>query len=269
MTYLSKTLKILFIMMILISYELVSSGVSDNSKMIYSDEVHQMSIVIDDFGNNMEGTEAMFNLAVPITVAVMPFMPSTEKDARTAHEAGHEVIVHMPMEPNKGLSKWLGPGSIKSNLTDQEVREHVEAAIDNVPYAIGMNNHMGSKITADERIMRIVLTVCKERKLFFLDSRTTPKSVIPKIATELGVPYIVNQLFLDDVYTVDHIQKQMNKAVALLEKSPNSVIIGHVGPSGKITSSVIQKALPLLQQKGEIIPISKMIQQLLIDPQII
>lgn len=89
-----------------------------------------------------------------------------QKDAIAAHEKGMDVIVHMPMEPKSGRPEWLGPGAITSSLTDAEVRERVEKAIDDVPYAIGMNNHMGSKVTSDKRIMSIVLDVCRERGLF-------------------------------------------------------------------------------------------------------
>lgn len=127
----------------------------------------ELAIVIDDFGNNMKGTEEMLNLPVPITAAIMPFLSTTERDARMAHEKGHEVIVHLPMEPKKGKKSWLGPGAITTDLSDEEIRKRVEQAIESVPYAVGMNHHMGSKATEDERVMRIVLSVCKDIELYF------------------------------------------------------------------------------------------------------
>ena len=169
----------------------------------------QLAIVIDDFGNQMTGTSEMMQLPIHFTAAVMPFMPTTKRDAELAHKLGHEVIVHMPMEPNRGKPEWLGPGAIMTNLSDEEIRKRVEDAIHDVPFAIGMNNHMGSKVTADERVMRIVLSVVRKHGMFFLDSRTTFKTVIPKLSAELGVPLLSNEVFLDDVYTMDHIGKQM------------------------------------------------------------
>lgn len=106
-----------------------------------------------------------------------------------------DVIVHMPMEPKKGKPEWLGPGAITSNLTDEQVRERVEKAIDDVPYAIGMNNHMGSKITSDKRIMSIVLDVCLERGLFFVDSRTNFRSVVGDLAIAKNMPPVGNDIF--------------------------------------------------------------------------
>ncbi|WP_307786948.1 divergent polysaccharide deacetylase family protein [Pseudogracilibacillus auburnensis] len=118
--------------------------------------------MIDDLGNNMKGTDEILNLPIPLTVAIMPFMPTTKRDAELAHKNGHEVIVHMPMEPQRGKKSWLGPGAITSDLSDEEVRQRVLDAFTDVPHAVGMNNHMGSKITEDERIMKIVLEICQE-----------------------------------------------------------------------------------------------------------
>lgn len=243
---------------------------SDNKALaeVTNNKPHLMAIVIDDLGNQMEGTEAIMKLEIPITVAVMPFMPTTQKDAEAAYAAGHEVIVHMPMEPNKGKRSWLGPGALTIELSDAEVRQKVEQAIDNVPHAVGMNNHMGSKITANERIMKIVLQVCKERNLYYLDSKTTPDSVVAKVATELGVPYAENGLFLDDVYSAAHVHKQMQKAFVLMDRQENTIMIGHVGPPGKYTSSEILRSIPDFSRRGQLVHVSELILQGLIDPQV-
>ncbi len=96
-------------------------------------------------------------------------------------------------------------------MTDAEIRETVEKAIDDVPHAIGMNNHMGSKVTSDPRIMRIVMEVCASRHLFFVDSHTDPRTVAGAMAKQLGVPTIDNELFLDDIQTPVHVMKQLNR----------------------------------------------------------
>ncbi|MGR7944595.1 MULTISPECIES: divergent polysaccharide deacetylase family protein [unclassified Paenibacillus] len=225
-----------------------------------------LAIVIDDFGNGMTGTEEMLKLPVPFTVAVMPFMPTTKEDAEAAYRLGHDVIVHMPMEPNKGLKKWLGPGALTADLSDEEIRKRVEAAIDNVPHAIGMNNHMGSKITADSRIMRIVLTVCKERGLFYLDSRTTPHSVVAEVSAEVGVPALYNNVFLDDVYTEQHISKQVGLLRKHLEKHESCITIGHVGPPGLKTSSVLKQSIPGMQSVASFVKLSDMVRSSAGDP---
>ncbi|MEX2461239.1 MAG: divergent polysaccharide deacetylase family protein [Paenibacillaceae bacterium] len=202
----------------------------------------KVAIVIDDFGNNMRGTTEMMELKVQFTVAVMPFLPTTHRDAEWAHSLGHDVMVHLPMEPIRGLKSWLGPGAITTSLSDAEIRTRVNAAIDDVPYAVGMNNHMGSKATADSRVMKIVLEVCHDRGLFFLDSRTNYKSVVTKIANQLGVRTLDNHIFLDDQYTREHINKQVAQINKFLLKHDECVVIGHVGPPGQKTAEAIKMA---------------------------
>lgn len=157
----------MFVMMLAVSMGWMNAAGST----VHAEPLKKVAIIIDDLGNGMKGTEEIMSLPTKVNVAIMPFLPTTKKDAELAHQKGIDVLIHMPMEPHKGRRDWLGPGAITSDLSDGEVRKRVEAAIDNVPYAIGMNNHMGSKITTDRRIMSIVLDVCKERGLFFVDSK--------------------------------------------------------------------------------------------------
>ncbi|WP_420798639.1 divergent polysaccharide deacetylase family protein [Paenibacillus beijingensis] len=219
----------------------------------------RVAVVIDDLGNAMDGTEQMLQLPIKLTVAVMPFMQTTKADAEHAHKLGRDVIVHMPMEPNRGKAKWLGPGAITADMSDEEVRKRVEQAIDDVPYAIGMNNHMGSKVTVNERIMRVVLMVCRERGLFFLDSRTAYKSVIPKIGRQVGVPVIGNDVFLDDVYSAGHVAGQIRVLQKFLESHRDAVTIGHVGPPGKITSAVLLRSIPAMKRHTEFVRLSELL----------
>jgi hypothetical protein len=225
-----------------------------------------VTIVIDDFGNGMNGSEEMLRLPVKFAVAVMPFMPTTKQDAEAAYKLGHDVLIHMPMEPNQGKRSWLGPGAITADLSDAEVRRRVEEAIAEVPHAVGMNNHMGSKITADERIMRIVMTVCREHGLFFLDSKTTHRTVVAKIANEIGVPVLENNVFLDDVYTVEHISKQIGIVRKHMETNEHTITIGHVGPPGPKTASVLRQSIPALQAEASFVKPSQLVGALMGDP---
>lgn len=238
------------------------------AQKVEKEKTTKLAIVIDDLGNNMEGSEKILNLPIPLTVAIMPFLPSTKADAELAHQNNKEVIVHLPMEPLSGKASWLGPGAILAGLSDSEVKKRVEAAIADVPYAVGMNNHMGSKITKNKHMMRIILSVCKEHNLYFLDSKTAHNSVVAEVAEELGVPYIVNNVFLDDHYNEPHITKQMNYVLKTVKDRPRTVIIGHVGPPGKYTSAVIERAIPSLQENTLIVPLTVIIEDSIIDDKI-
>ncbi|MGF6354503.1 polysaccharide deacetylase 2 family uncharacterized protein YibQ [Paenibacillus sp. 4624] len=224
-----------------------------------SSQPNRMAIIIDDVGNDMRGTAEILDMPVKLTVAVMPFLQTTKKDAIAAHEKGMDVIVHMPMEPKKGKPEWLGPGAITSNLTDEQVRERVEKAIDNVPYAIGMNNHMGSKITSDKRIMSIILDVCLERGLFFVDSRTNFRSVVGDLAIAKNMPPVGNDIFLDDQNSKAHIRKQLDLAAQRAVEKKSCVVIGHVGHTGMNTSAVIRESVSRLQNQVQFVGIGDMV----------
>lgn len=235
------------------------------AKPMHGQGLPKAVIVIDDLGNNMVGTEEMMNLPIPITVAIMPFLPSTKSDAEMAHRKGHDVIVHLPMEPLRGKKSWLGPGAITCDLSEEEIRKRVNAAIDDVPYAIGINNHMGSKATVDERVMRIVLTVCRESGLLFLDSHTNYRSIVSKVAKEIGVPCVENHIFLDDVRNRSHVSKQLELLQQHLTQHEKCIAIGHVGAGGKATAEVI-KQVQAESHDIEFVGISKLFEGLQSDP---
>lgn len=243
------------------AYAMSSEWVPQNSISPDADKhsLRQIAVVIDDFGNGMKGSEQMLQLPIKLTVAVMPFLPTTKQDAEAAYHRGHDVIVHLPMEPIRGLRRWLGPGAILTELTDDQIRKRVEAAIADVPHAVGMNNHMGSKATADKRVMRAVLQVCKEKGLFFLDSRTSYRSVVTAVAKELGVPTLHNDVFLDDVYTQNHVLRQITVLKKFLQKNDQCIVIGHVGPSGLNTSGVLKNVIPDLQGKATFVSLTQLL----------
>ncbi|WP_400245146.1 divergent polysaccharide deacetylase family protein [Niallia sp. JL1B1071] len=220
----------------------------------------ELAIVIDDFGNNMKGTDEMLNLPVPITVAIMPFLSTSKEDAIRAHKKGHEVIVHLPLEPKKGKKSWLGPGAITTDLSNEEIRKRVKGAIESIPYAVGMNHHMGSKATEDKRVMRIILEECHKHHLYYLDSKTTNKSVIKELAEELNVPYLENDLFFDHIYTNQHIAKQASRLAKKLDTEQEFIAIGHVGVSGPSVVSVLKQYIPVYQRDADIVPLSTLIE---------
>lgn len=221
----------------------------------------KVAIIIDDFGNDMQGTDEMFKLPIKLTVAVMPFLPTSQKDAQRAHERGDDVIVHLPMEPRQGRPEWLGPGAVLAKMSDAEIRKRVEEALDNVPHAIGINNHMGSKVTGDVRVMSVVLAVCKERGLFFVDSKTNFRSVAGRVAGEMGLPRVENHIFLDDTHTVGHVRKQMNLVKEHALEQRYCVTIGHVGVHGKATAAGIRSGIEEMKNHVDFVGVSDLVQQ--------
>ncbi|WP_100372529.1 divergent polysaccharide deacetylase family protein [Bacillus sp. FJAT-45037] len=226
-----------------------------------TNEWKKVAIVIDDFGGNVKGVDAFLTGNVPITVAIMPFLEHSTEQAEKAFHAGLEVIVHLPLEPKKGKASWLGPKGITSDLSNEEVRKRVEEAIADVPHAVGLNNHMGSKIVEDERIMSVILDVVKEHGLYMIDSGTSNQSVISRLATERQIPHAVRDVFLDDsLSSRQHVSKQMIKLATVATDDGDAIGIGHVGINGDETVAGILACLNDLEKKQiKIVPASHII----------
>lgn len=248
-----KSINILLIVLVFLTVfiYLINFITNDNNVTNIKSNKGYVAIVIDDFGNNGSGTEAILNMPIPITAAVMPFQPYSKDDAEAAYNAGLEVILHVPMEANRGKPSWLGANAITCNLSDIELKKRITEALEDVPWVVGMNNHMGSKATADKRVMKVILEFANQNNLFFLDSKTTPKSVVSSLAPQFDVMYSERDVFLDGTRSLYEIKKQLEALAKIALKKGYAVGIGHVGKEGgKLTAEAINSMYSSMQQQG-------------------
>ncbi|WP_144546914.1 divergent polysaccharide deacetylase family protein [Bacillus sp. X1(2014)] len=215
------------------------------------------AIIIDDFGGGTGGVRDFLEGGIPITAAVMPFTEHSKVHAEWAHKYGIEVMIHLSMEPKRGKRSWLGPRPITNDLSPAEVKQIVEDAIKDVPYAVGINNHMGSLAVENEQIVRAIVEVAKKKRLYIIDSATSPNTKFPKIAKELGVPILKRDVFLDDISSTSHVYKQMIRLARVTEIKGTGIAIGHVGITGKVCSiGVFQSMDEFEKRKIKIVPAS-------------
>ncbi|NER59283.1 divergent polysaccharide deacetylase family protein [Pseudomonas sp. MAFF212428] len=200
-----------------------------------------LTLIIDDLGQSPARDARTLALPGPVTLAVMPDTPHASEFARQAHQAGKTVILHMPMDPATGPYAWH-PGT---PLPELEQRLH--AALRKVPYASGINNHMGSRMTAEPQAMGWLMAELQHRHLFFLDSRTSAATVAAAKAQAQGLASLSRDVFLDDVRTPEAIAGQLRLAIALARKQGSVVIIGHPYPQ---TLEVLERELPRLKAQG-------------------
>jgi len=228
------------------------------------------AIIIDDFGGGTGGVQDFLEGDIPITAAVMPFTENSKLHAEWAHKNGFEVMIHLPMEPKRGKRSWLGPKPITVDLSPEEVRQRVEEAIKSVPYAVGLNNHMGSRAVEDEEIVRVIVEVAKERNLFIIDSGTSPGTKFPKIANKLGVPLLKRDVFLDDISSSAYVRKQMVRLAKVTEIKGQGIAIGHVGATGKVCSIGIFESMEEIKKRNiKIVPVSELFAGKLIKKHIV
>lgn len=232
----------------------ISINLLISSDFTYAREVSKegvLAIVIDDFGNHSEGTDAMLALGIPITAAIMPFMSTSKEDMEKVIQNKKEAIIHLPMEPEVGKASWLGPRGIVTTLSDEEIKNRVKDAVKELDKAKGINNHMGSKAVQDRRVMDNIIEIAASNNLFFLDSKTTAKTIAGESCKSKGVKYYSRDIFLDNVKDVKSIEKQLDKAGKVALEKGYAIAIGHVGvEGGSITVQAIKNKYKELENKG-------------------
>lgn len=248
----NKRILIFFIAFIMLIFLIFKYAFLEKSIVTNTTQKGYIAIVIDDLGSDEEdGVDELFKLDIPITAAIMPFLDYTEIDAKRAYDAGMEIILHLPMEPERGDPKWLSSKAVKSDLSNSQVRELVQEAFEQLQWAKGINNHMGSKIMKDEKIMKEILNVVKERNLYFLNSRTDESTVAEELCKELNIEYFYRNVFLDNERNEDYISKAMEELGRIALEKGYAVGIGHVGrQGGKVTIDTIDKMAKKLKQQG-------------------
>ena len=212
----------------------------------------RIAIVIDDLGRDETEVEEIERFDVPITYSVLPYEEDTGAVVAELTARGEEMLCHLPMEPEGQGDP--GPGALLESMSEEELVVATDRALAAVPGAVGVNNHMGSVLSADPRTMRPVLARLAKKHLFFLDSRTSAKSVGYRLAIELGVPAAERQVFLDDVEEPAAIRAQFARLLALARKKGAAIAIGHPHPN---TLAVLADEIPKAVAAGfEIVPVS-------------
>tara|TARA_B100000609_G_scaffold21048_1_gene15118 strand:+ start:407 stop:1267 length:861 start_codon:yes stop_codon:yes gene_type:complete len=206
-----------------------------------------IGLVIDDFGyRNDEISDGFLELDARLTYAVIPGHRHSTSFGQKAVESGYEVIVHMPME-NTGKTYGEEEFVLMTAMDSETIQRRINNAIKDIPTAIGMNNHQGSKASADQHVMSNIAKVMKDREMFFIDSRTTVETIGETTMEVFGVPTARRNIFLDNEDDEEKIEKQLMKLVKRSEKDGSAIGIGHVKPK---TLNVLSDQIPRLKEMG-------------------
>ena len=186
-----------------------------------------IAIVIDDMGVSIPHTNNIISLQQPMTASFLTYGAANKDKAKEAQTAGMEIMLHTPMMPH--TPKDLAPITLSSNMNKEEIQTELKKMISKYKGIglRGINNHMGSAFTEDEKGMDAVMQVLKDKQLYFLDSKTTSKSVAEKYAKKYNVPYIARDVFLDNKNEYDYIMGQLKKAEKIAHMRGYAVAICH------------------------------------------
>jgi polysaccharide deacetylase 2 family uncharacterized protein YibQ len=223
---------------------------SQNKKQFSSKEssTHpqpKIAIIIDDLGNNKQLDTRMAQLPGSITLAILPHTPHSKKIAQLGFGKQKEIMLHAPMESVNG--RKLGDGALTEALSEQEFFDTIQGNIDSIPHISGLNNHMGSSLTQNRQAMHWVMQSIVKNKLFFVDSRTTTKSIAAELASQYHIDNISRQVFLDNETNREYIDKAFKKAIAISKKTGFALVIGHPYPA---TVEYLENNLQELERQG-------------------
>ncbi len=215
-----------------------------------------IAIVLDDVGLNPARARRSIALPGPITIALLPYGRGLPALAAEARQSGHELLVHMPMEP-LGADKDPGPNALLVDLPAGERARRLDWNLSRFSGYVGINNHMGSRFTASSDHMRPVMRELKSRGLLFLDSITSVGSVAGRVASESGVPTATRDIFLDHHLSMPQIRRQLRAVERMAQRQGHAVAIGH--PHAE-TLQALEAWLPTLRDRGFVlVPVSAIV----------
>lgn len=206
-----------------------------------------IALVVDDWGYTDNVKEFITAIDIPLAIAVLPKLPYSQTIAHYANKHNKEVMLHLPLEPYYTPDHYPSDYIIKTSMSPDKVKKIIRDSLSTVPFAQGMNSHMGSKATENKPLMTAIFTDFKERGFFVVDSLVSERSICENVAGNLGLPFIARDVFLDNINERRAIEREFAKLARLAQKKGYAVAIGHARP---LTLEVIKEQSSLLKKKG-------------------
>ncbi|MCK4904960.1 divergent polysaccharide deacetylase family protein [bacterium] len=233
-------------------------NITTHSLVISKENIPKISIIIDDMGYGREVEKEILKLSFPLTISVLPHQKASQKIAELAHKLGFEVMLHQPLQSiytNRNTSQGL----ITEGMNKEEIKSTFMQNLKTVPYAVGVNNHEGSKGMGQEEMMSELLDIIKKEGMFFVNSLTTSNPSAKKIALAKGLKYIQRDTFLDNEKNEEYIAQQIDELISQALSNGQAIGIAH---PGRATLNALKKGLPKIEAEGiKIVPISQLLEK--------
>lgn len=214
-------------------------------------DLPKVAIIVDDIGYNYKIGQQLLEMPLELTFSFLPFAPYTKQLENAAHVLGKTVLLHLPLQPQ---SSRFDPGPGALMLADSAIVqiEKLRRCLDEVPHAVGVNNHMGSLFTQDTDAMQRIMVELSRQELFFVDSYTTSASVALEVALKSGVKSARRHVFLDNVLNQEQICGQLEKLVDVALKGGVGIGIAH---PHEVTLSALKSCVPLYESKVQYVSV--------------
>lgn len=210
----------------------------------------RISIIIDDMGLDKRNSRRAIALAYPLTLSFLPYAENVQAEVNAARARGHQIFLHLPM---LALGhEYAGPHALRPDMSDEELRIALEENLKAFEGYEGINNHMGSRFTADEKAMRRFLKIIKEKGHPFLDSRTSALTTFDALCVEMNMPCLRRHVFLDHIDTRESILAKIDELVRLANKKGYAIAIAHPYQN---TLAILEEMLPTLATRFDLVPV--------------
>ena len=216
----------------------------------------KVAIVIDDIGYDNKIFKKFVDLGIPLTFSILPDQRFSTRIAKEARSLNYEVMLHLPMEP-RNPERNPGNGTIVTRMSQDEILRQLSKDIEAVPYIAGVNNHMGSLLTENQEVMNIILEELHKRGLFFVDSKTSPRSVAYETAKRIGIRSGRRDIFLDNKSDIEYIKGQVDKVIRIAKQNGEATAIGH--PRARTIAALREKIADFEREGIELVPVSEVL----------
>ena len=215
-----------------------------------------VAIIIDDLGYDKKLAEKFSRLKAKITFSILPHSPHQKSIAQLTSHNGLETMLHLPMEPIEFPNVDPGPGALLTSMSPDDLVRQLEENLKAVPGVKGVNNHMGSKMTATSSSIYQIFTVLKKRNLYFVDSRTSPQTLCKPSARLFQIPFAQRDIFIDHRQEARFIRRQLKELIRIAQHNGYAVGIGH---PHLLTYEILREMLPELQKSVQLVPASDIV----------
>jgi polysaccharide deacetylase 2 family uncharacterized protein YibQ len=217
----------------------------------------KVAIIIDDLGYDPKLAQKFIDLDAVLTFSILPFASFQRQIADLVYAKGFEIMLHLPMEPVEYPHIDPGKGALLTSMTPDQLIEQLNKNLEEIPHAKGVNNHMGSRMTANATQLYQIFTILKKRNLFFIDSRTTAETLCKPSARLFQLPFSQRDVFLDNVQQANEIRRQLNQLLQIAERHGEAIGIAH---PYAVTVDVLREMLPEIRKKVDLVPASAVVQ---------
>jgi len=215
-----------------------------------------IALIMDDVGYDLKALKRVLALPFHVAISILPDAPYAEESAKMAHAAGSTVMLHLPMEPsNPKYRARMNGAFLKADMDEAQIKDHFIQALNRVPHVTGVNNHMGSLLTTLKEPMQWVMQVCKQRALFFVDSRTAHNSVAATVAADSGVAWASRRVFLDHTVDDEDLRLAWKSVLKCAKRKGSCIVIAH--PHAETLNFLEQRVLE--SERGSVQPLTTLL----------